>query len=53
MIEKIRENKPLGATHWQAGCYYKENFYGAWFKWTGEYWTGCFEFPDILCMTKL
>lgn len=53
MIEKIKADKPLGATHWQAGYYYKENSYGVWFKWTGSHWTGSFQFPDILCMTKL
>lgn len=53
MIEKIEAKKPLGATHWQAGYYYKKNSYGVWFQWNGEYWTSSFKFPDILCMTKL
>ena len=53
MYEQILKNKPLGATHWQAGVYYKENHYGVWFKWYGKYWDGSFQFPDILCMTTL
>jgi len=26
MIEQIIRNKPLGATHWQTGQYYKEKY---------------------------
>ena len=52
MIEQIKRNKPLGATHWQAGQYYKEK-YGVWFVWKGDHWHSSFLFPDILCMTRI
>lgn len=53
MIEEIQKHKPEGATHWQAGAYYRENEYGVWFMWDGEKWNGSFKFPDLLCMTTL
>ena len=53
MIEQIKRDKPMSATHWQAGHYYKENSYGVWFVWKGDHWSGSFEFPSILSMTRL
>lgn len=53
MIEEIQKHKPKGATHWQAGSYYKKDG-DKWFYWD-RYW---FVVSDtqglsILCMTTL
>lgn len=32
MIEEIQKHKPEGATHWQAGVYYKKDG-DRWFYW--------------------
>ncbi len=45
MIEEIMKNAPEGATHWQAGFYYKENEYGVWSMWKG-YWESSFQWPS-------
>lgn len=53
MYEKILKGKPLGATHWQAGSYYKKDG-DKWFYWD-RYWfvVGDIEGLSILCMTTL
>lgn len=38
MIEEIMKHAPKGATHWQAGVYYKENEYGVWSMWNENEW---------------
>ncbi|KYQ83552.1 hypothetical protein AWW72_13265 [Acinetobacter sp. NRRL B-65365] len=46
MIEEIMKHAPKGATHWQAGVYYKENEYGVWSIWDENEWNSSFRFPD-------
>ena len=50
MIEEIIKHAPKGATHWQAGVYYKENDYGVWSMWKG-YWESSFQWPGAFMTT--
>lgn len=45
MPEEILKIRPEGATHWQAGVYYRLSKYGVWAKWDGG-WITCFKWPD-------
>lgn len=53
MYEQILKNKPLGATHWQAGSYYKKDG-DKWFYWDG-FWFRVADIQGLLiiCMTTL
>ncbi|OJU54551.1 MAG: hypothetical protein BGN93_03530 [Acinetobacter sp. 39-4] len=53
MIEEIMKHAPKGATHWQAGAYYKNDLQ-KWFYWDREW----FRVADlaslsVLCMTPI
>ncbi|MDB0078842.1 hypothetical protein [Acinetobacter baumannii] len=52
MFEQILKHRPIGATHWLDGIYYKENEYGVWSIWSDNEWHSSFRFPDGI-MTKL
>ncbi|EMP8705084.1 hypothetical protein APC42_17800 [Acinetobacter pittii] len=45
MLEEISKQRPEGATHWQAGVYYRLSKYGVWAKWDKS-WITCFKWPD-------
>lgn len=49
--EEILKHRPDGATHWQAGVYYRESKYGVWAKYDRG-WITCFKWPDGI-MTPL
>lgn len=50
--EEILKYRPKGATHWQAGVYYRVSKYGVWAKWDRGGWITCFKWPDGI-MTPL
>ena len=50
MYEQILKYKPKGATHWQAGSYYR-NVGDKWFYWDREWFVA--NDVNILCMTPL
>ena len=53
MYEQIQANKPQGATHWQAGSYYKR-VGDRWFYWDREWFRAPSpEGLQVLCMTPL
>ncbi|WP_171497989.1 hypothetical protein [Acinetobacter calcoaceticus] len=43
--EEILNQRPEGATHWQAGVYYRVSKYGVWAKWDKS-WITSFKWPD-------
>lgn len=43
--EEISNHRPEGATHWQAGVYYRVSKYGVWAKWDRS-WITSFKWPD-------
>ncbi|WP_252719696.1 hypothetical protein [Acinetobacter oleivorans] len=45
ILEEISNKRPEGATHWQAGVYYRVSKYGVWAKWDKS-WITCFKWPD-------
>jgi len=45
ILEEISNQRPEGATHWQAGVYYRVSNYGVWAKWDKS-WITCFKWPD-------
>ncbi|OTS14411.1 hypothetical protein CAT21_12280 [Acinetobacter pittii] len=49
--EEILKHRPDGATHWQAGVYYRESKYGVWAKFD-KGWITCFKWPEGI-MTPL
>lgn len=49
MLEEILKHRPTGATHWQAGVYYRVSKYGVWSKWDGS-WITSFKWPDGVMM---
>lgn len=49
--EEILKHRPEGATHWQAGVYFRESKYGVWAKFD-KGWITCFKWPDGI-MTPL
>ncbi|MFV5642030.1 hypothetical protein [Acinetobacter oleivorans] len=50
--EEISNQRPDGATHWQAGVYYRVSKYGVWAKWDRSSWITSFKWPDGI-MTPL
>jgi hypothetical protein len=38
MYEQIQANKPLGATHWHCGTYYKKVNPVEWYYWEEDKW---------------
>ncbi|WP_227063265.1 hypothetical protein [Acinetobacter pittii] len=44
-LDEILKHRPEGATHWQAGVYYRVSKYGVWAKWDRS-WITCFKWPD-------
>ncbi|WP_250621215.1 hypothetical protein [Acinetobacter pittii] len=44
--KEISNQRPEGATHWQAGVYYRVSKYGVWAKWDRGGWITCFKWPD-------
>ncbi len=43
--QEILSQRPEGATHWQAGVYYRESKHGVWAKYDRG-WITCFKWPD-------
>lgn len=50
--DEILKQRPEGATHWQAGVFYRVSKYGVWAKWDRSSWITCFKWPDGI-MTPL
>lgn len=44
--KEISNQRPDGATHWQAGVYYRVSKYGVWAKWDRSSWITSFKWPD-------
>lgn len=45
MLNEISSQRPKGATHWQAGVFYRVSKHGVWAKWDKS-WITCFKWPD-------
>lgn len=44
--EEILKQRPEGATHWQAGVYYRESKHGVWARWYRSNWITTFVWPE-------